>query len=132
MRRLVAGPSAFICDECIALCQEIIEENFHETPEEPEAPVEETPAEETPAEEAPAEEPETEEPETEESEPETKGSETEKGGTSRSDKNSNSAASSDQDTSPNTGDNTNVFGWLFALLASGAAVVYVLKKRIFA
>lgn len=40
-----------------------------ETPEEPEAPVEETPAEETPAEEAPEEEPETEEPETEETDP---------------------------------------------------------------
>ena len=36
VRRLVAGPSAFICDECIGLCQEIIEENFHEDHEETE------------------------------------------------------------------------------------------------
>ena len=28
VRRLVAGPSVYICDECIELCQEIIEEDF--------------------------------------------------------------------------------------------------------
>jgi DNA-directed RNA polymerase subunit RPC12/RpoP len=26
VQRLIAGPGAYICDECIALCQEIIEE----------------------------------------------------------------------------------------------------------
>ena len=28
VRRLIAGPSVYICDECIELCQEIIEEEF--------------------------------------------------------------------------------------------------------
>ena len=28
VRRLVAGPGVYICDECIELCQEIIEEEF--------------------------------------------------------------------------------------------------------
>lgn len=28
VKRLVAGPNVYICDECIELCQEIIEENF--------------------------------------------------------------------------------------------------------
>ena len=28
VRRLVAGPGAYICDECIELCQEIIDEDF--------------------------------------------------------------------------------------------------------
>ncbi len=28
VRRLIAGPGAYICDECIELCQEIIEEDF--------------------------------------------------------------------------------------------------------
>lgn len=31
VRRLVAGPNVYICDECINLCQEIIEEEFVET-----------------------------------------------------------------------------------------------------
>lgn len=28
VRRLIAGPNVYICDECVALCQEIIEEEF--------------------------------------------------------------------------------------------------------
>ena len=28
VRRLVAGPGVYICDECIELCSEIIEEEF--------------------------------------------------------------------------------------------------------
>lgn len=31
VRRLIAGPNIFICNECIELCQEIIEEEFVET-----------------------------------------------------------------------------------------------------
>ena len=30
VRRLVAGPGVYICDECIELCQEIIEEDLHD------------------------------------------------------------------------------------------------------
>ena len=30
VRRLIAGPNVFICDECIELCQEIINEEFIE------------------------------------------------------------------------------------------------------
>ena len=30
VRKLIAGPSVFICDECIELCNEIIEEEFSE------------------------------------------------------------------------------------------------------
>lgn len=30
VRRLIAGPSVYICDECIELCQEIIQEEFEE------------------------------------------------------------------------------------------------------
>src|SRR5690554_2301237 len=33
VRRLVAGPGVYICDECIDLCQEIIEEEFEDTSE---------------------------------------------------------------------------------------------------
>jgi ATP-dependent Clp protease ATP-binding subunit ClpX len=33
VRRLVAGPGVYICDECIELCQEIIEEEFEESSE---------------------------------------------------------------------------------------------------
>ncbi|MBZ4664964.1 ATP-dependent Clp protease ATP-binding subunit ClpX [Mahella sp.] len=33
VRRLVAGPGVYICDECIELCQEIIEEEFDDTSE---------------------------------------------------------------------------------------------------
>lgn len=31
VRRLVAGPNVYICDECIELCQEIIDEEFEDT-----------------------------------------------------------------------------------------------------
>jgi ATP-dependent Clp protease ATP-binding subunit ClpX len=30
VRRLIAGPGVYICDECIELCQEIIDEEFYE------------------------------------------------------------------------------------------------------
>ena len=33
VRKLIAGPTVFICDECIDLCNEIIEEELAETPE---------------------------------------------------------------------------------------------------
>lgn len=32
VRRLVAGPNVYICDECIELCQDIIKEEFSELP----------------------------------------------------------------------------------------------------
>ena len=35
VRRLIAGGGAnrpYICDECVALCQQIIDEEFHPTP----------------------------------------------------------------------------------------------------
>lgn len=31
VRRLIAGPNVYICDECIELCQEIIQEEFDES-----------------------------------------------------------------------------------------------------
>ena len=31
VRRLIAGPNVYICNECIELCQEIIEEEFVES-----------------------------------------------------------------------------------------------------
>ncbi|MGI6153201.1 MAG: ATP-dependent Clp protease ATP-binding subunit ClpX [Christensenellaceae bacterium] len=31
VKRLIAGPGVFICDECVELCSEIIEEEFQET-----------------------------------------------------------------------------------------------------
>ena len=31
VRRIIAGPGVFICDECVELCREIIEEDFGET-----------------------------------------------------------------------------------------------------
>ena len=34
VRRLIAGPDVYICDECIELCSEIIEEEFDEDVEE--------------------------------------------------------------------------------------------------
>lgn len=35
VRKLVAGPGVYICDECIELCQEIVsEENASSVPEE--------------------------------------------------------------------------------------------------
>ncbi|HJE51485.1 MAG TPA: ATP-dependent Clp protease ATP-binding subunit ClpX [Tessaracoccus flavescens] len=33
VKKLIAGPGVYICDECIALCNEIIEEEFPETTE---------------------------------------------------------------------------------------------------
>ncbi|RJO63132.1 MAG: ATP-dependent Clp protease ATP-binding subunit ClpX [Myxococcales bacterium] len=33
VKKLIAGPSAYICDECVALCGEIIEEERDQTPE---------------------------------------------------------------------------------------------------
>lgn len=33
VRRLIAGPGVYICDECIELCSEIIEEEFDDLPE---------------------------------------------------------------------------------------------------
>src|SRR3984893_10078624 len=33
VRKLIAGPGVYICDECIDLCNEIIEEELSETPE---------------------------------------------------------------------------------------------------
>jgi len=32
VKRLVAGPGVYICDECIELCSEIIDEEFEEVP----------------------------------------------------------------------------------------------------
>ena len=31
VRRLIAGPNVYICDECIELCQEIIQEELDDT-----------------------------------------------------------------------------------------------------
>src|SRR5436853_4915745 len=33
VKKLIAGPGVYICDECIDLCNEIIEEELSETPE---------------------------------------------------------------------------------------------------
>ena len=33
VRKLIAGPGVYICDECIDLCNEIIEEELHDGPE---------------------------------------------------------------------------------------------------
>ena len=33
VKRLIAGPNVYICDECVELCQEIIEEEFDDTME---------------------------------------------------------------------------------------------------
>lgn len=35
VNRIVAGPGVYICNECIELCSEIIEEEFDERPIEP-------------------------------------------------------------------------------------------------
>ena len=34
VRKLIAGPNVYICDECISVCAEIIDEEFEELPEE--------------------------------------------------------------------------------------------------
>ena len=31
LRRLIAGPNVYICDECVELCDEIIQEEMEET-----------------------------------------------------------------------------------------------------
>ena len=31
VKRLVAGPGVYICDECIGLCSEIIDEEYNDT-----------------------------------------------------------------------------------------------------
>ena len=31
VKKLIAGPNVYICDECIELCNEIIEEEFSES-----------------------------------------------------------------------------------------------------
>lgn len=33
VKKLIAGPSVFVCDECVELCNDIIKEETHETPE---------------------------------------------------------------------------------------------------
>ncbi|MFP6796965.1 MAG: ATP-dependent Clp protease ATP-binding subunit ClpX [Pseudomonadales bacterium] len=33
VRKLIAGPSVFICDECVELCNDIIREEVHESPD---------------------------------------------------------------------------------------------------
>ncbi|WP_028388287.1 ATP-dependent Clp protease ATP-binding subunit ClpX [Legionella fairfieldensis] len=33
VKKLIAGPSVFVCDECVELCNDIIREETHETPE---------------------------------------------------------------------------------------------------
>ena len=35
VRKLIAGPGVYICDECIELCNEIIEEELSRTTEDP-------------------------------------------------------------------------------------------------
>lgn len=37
VKKLIAGPSVFVCDECVELCNDIIREETHETKEETEA-----------------------------------------------------------------------------------------------
>src|ERR1700731_4437826 len=32
VRKLIAGPSVFVCDECVELCNDIIREEIHEAP----------------------------------------------------------------------------------------------------
>ena len=39
VKKIIAGPGVYICDECIALCQDIIDEEIYE-PEEKKEPVE--------------------------------------------------------------------------------------------
>ena len=45
MRRIIAGPGVYICDECIELCQEIVQEEFEVESSEPEPIALPTPAE---------------------------------------------------------------------------------------
>ena len=41
VKKIIAGPGVYICDECINVCQEIIEDEFYEEDEELEDVVEE-------------------------------------------------------------------------------------------
>lgn len=34
VKKLVAGPGVYICDECVELCSEIVDESFSDIPEE--------------------------------------------------------------------------------------------------
>ena len=34
VKKIIAGPGVYICDECINVCQEIIEDEFYEDDEE--------------------------------------------------------------------------------------------------
>jgi ATP-dependent Clp protease ATP-binding subunit ClpX len=36
VKKLIAGPSVFVCDECVELCNDIIREEVHEAAKEPE------------------------------------------------------------------------------------------------
>ena len=45
VRRIIAGPGVYICDECIELCQEIVQEEFEVESNEPEPISLPTPAE---------------------------------------------------------------------------------------
>jgi len=45
VRKLIAGPSVYVCDECVELCNDIIREELQESSEEPEAKKLPTPAE---------------------------------------------------------------------------------------
>lgn len=36
VKKLIAGPSVFVCDECVELCNDIIREETHDTHEEAE------------------------------------------------------------------------------------------------
>ena len=35
VKRLIAGPNAYICNECVAICSDLIEEEQEEQEEEP-------------------------------------------------------------------------------------------------
>ena len=41
VKKIIAGPGVYICDECINVCQEIIEDEFYEEDEEVEVVEEE-------------------------------------------------------------------------------------------
>ena len=34
VKKIIAGPGVYICDECIGVCQEIIEDEFYDEDEE--------------------------------------------------------------------------------------------------
>ncbi|MBR1754826.1 ATP-dependent protease ATP-binding subunit ClpX [bacterium] len=42
VKKLIAGPEVYICDECVELCNEILDEEFFEGKEKPEKPTAET------------------------------------------------------------------------------------------